>query len=153
MKLVKQKFLKIGLAIIGGWLLVWMMFIHHVEPTEVAIRWNPFTGETSIDTVPGYYVTSPLTTVAKITTQPTRVCITSSSRSVSCKLVKFEPCGWKKFVQIEGFHYYWWYNRFSFNFGYDDEYRGIKDILRGYAYGNEHYDFLTVIDDSYSGNK
>ena len=49
-------------------------------------------------------------------------------------LVSFDPNGWREFVNNEGFYYYWWSNRISFNMGYDDEYRGMKDLIRGYSF-------------------
>jgi hypothetical protein len=50
-------------------------------------------------------------------------------------------------VKTEGFYYYWWANRLSFNLGYDQEYRGVRDLMRGYAYSPHHYPFLVVKDE------
>jgi len=65
----------------------------------------------------------------------------------SKKLVQFEPKYFKEFVAVQGFHYYWLSNRISFNLGYSDEYRGMKDLLRGYAYGVKKYQFVSVLRD------
>jgi hypothetical protein len=73
--------------------------------------------------------------------------VPSAGRGWSAKLVQFEPKAYQEFVATEGFRYYWWANRFSVNFGYRDEYRGIKDIFRGYAYSDKKYPFLTVLEE------
>ena len=83
--------------------------------------------------------------MARVDTQPTRVCVASASRAYNCKLVQFNASEFRLFVKTEGFHYYWWYNRLSINFGYDEEYRGLRDILRGYAFAAKQYPFVTTI--------
>lgn len=108
------------------------------------ITWNPFTGELKADTVPGYYVAAPWVMAARLDIRPARVCITTTANSYSCKLVRFNPSQWQEFVRVQGFQYYWWRNRISFNIGYKEEYRGIRDILRGYAYGNKDYGFIIL---------
>ena len=76
-----------------------------------------------------------------------RVSVDSAGHGYNAKLVQFNPDGWQEFIQTEGFYYYWWANRFSFNFGYDEEHRGLKDVLRGYAYSPKQYSFLKVLDE------
>jgi hypothetical protein len=98
-----------------------------------------------LDKTPGWNITPPWVEVARVDTRPKRVCVESASRSFNCKLVEFNPAGWEEFVKTEGFHYYALYNFFSFNGGYREEYRGMKDILRGYAFGNKKYPFITVL--------
>ncbi len=71
----------------------------------------------------------------------------SAGRGYSAKLVQFQPDAWREFVAIEGFRYYWWANRFSLNFGYSEEYRGMRDILRGYAYSPKSYTFIKVLEE------
>lgn len=110
----------------------------------MAVEWNPFSGELKGDTVAGWKISAPWEMVSKIDLRPTRVCITSAANSYSCKLVSFQRTKWEDFIKVQGFSYYWWSNRFSFNFGYKDEYRGFKDIMRGYAYGTEKYDFIKI---------
>jgi hypothetical protein len=107
---------------------------------------NRVSGETKLDT-PGWNISAPWVAVSKVDIRPMRVCVTSSGRGFNCKLVRFEPKGFQEFVATEGFRYYWWANRISFNFGYDQEYRGMKDIMRGHAYGIQKYTFLTVVQD------
>jgi hypothetical protein len=61
---------------------------------------------------------------------------------MNCILVSFNIQGWKEFVDREGFEYWWWYNRFSFNSGSNREYRGMDWILRGYTFDNTNYSFI-----------
>lgn len=119
--------------------------VHELEPTHVGIRRNLFTGRVTLDTRAGFFLTLPWVAVARIDTRPTRVCITSVARSFNCKLVQFVPEAYREFVAVQGFRYYWLANRLSFNNGYDEEYRGMRDILRGFAFGNRPPPFLRVI--------
>ncbi len=117
--------------------------LNHIEAHEVGLTRNLFTGTLAIQS-PGWYVTWPWVQVAQMDTRPMRVCITSSGRGYNCKLVRFAPEAYAEFVSVEGFRYYWWANRVSFNLGYNEEYRGLKDILRGHAFGVTPYAFIVV---------
>jgi hypothetical protein len=59
-------------------------------------------------------------------------------------LVEFNPKGWKKFIENEGFRYYWLSNRMSFNSGSEEEYRGMDWVIRGYAFSETEYPFIRV---------
>lgn len=134
----------LGTLLFLAFLLVYTFFLHYTEPTEVGIVRDWVTGEVRLDT-PGWNATGLLVTVAKIDTRPMRVCVTSAGRGFNCRLVEFQPEGYREFVAVEGFYYYWWANRISFNFGYDEEYRGVRDLLRGHAYGVRQYPFIKVL--------
>jgi len=139
------------LVIIGGLLtavvmLFYLSCVHFSGITQIGIMQNWTTGELKLDT-PGWNISPPWVSVAKIDTRPMRVCVTTAGRGFNCKLVEFVSGEFKAFVETEGFHYYWWYNRVSFNWGYDEEYRGMKDVLRGYAYGVKRYPFVRVLRD------
>lgn len=136
---------KLLLTFVGLLFVFYLACIHYTEPIEVGIRWNPFSGRIGIDQKHGIQFTSPFVLVTKIKTTPTRVCVTSASRSVNCRLVEFNPFYYKELLNTEGFRYYWWDNRISFNMGYKEEYRGVKDLLRGYAFGAQKYPFLETI--------
>lgn len=125
--------------------LSYLAFIHYTDVNQVAIVWDRATGEVTLDSVPGFNLTAPWTAVARIDTRPVRVCITTTGRSFNCKLVQFVPGSYRDFVAIQGFHYYWLANRISFNSGYSEEYRGMRDILRGYAFGTKKYPFVKVV--------
>lgn len=133
----------ICLAVLGG---IYFPFVNHLEPVEAGIAWNFVSGELRLQEK-GWNFSLPWVLVANVDMRPARVCITTAGRGFNCKLVRFEPHEYKKFVETEGFHYYWWYNRFSFNWGYGDEYRGMKDILRGYAYSAKQYPFVVTLRD------
>lgn len=120
-------------------------FVHYLEPHQAGIGWNLMTGELWLTTKGGWYLSPPWTLVSRIDTRPQRVCVTSATRAVNCRLVEFETQYFREFVVTEGFRYYWFSNRISFNFGYEEEYRGWRDILRGYAFSIKKYQFISVI--------
>lgn len=136
---------RIGTALVDVCLFVYVFLINHVAYHEAGIAWNRLTGSLDLQRG-GFHVTLPWVAVSNVDLRPQRVCITSnaSPRAVSCKLVRFEPIHYREFVATEGHRYYWWANRISVNFGYDEEYRGMKDIFRGYAYASDSYAFLHV---------
>ncbi len=136
---------KWGVLLLGLAILLYLGFVHHLDTYQVGIHRNYLTGETTMEPRPGFYVTPPWVLVARIDTRPQRVCLTTASRAVNCKLAQFAPEHWQEFVAMEGFHYYWWYNRVSFNWGYAEEYRGMSDILRGYAFSSRQYPFVKVL--------
>ena len=129
-------------AVVGSF---YLTCVHYTDSTHVAIAWDWGTGNIWLDDKPGWSFTPPWVTVSRIDTRPNRVCITSSSRAFGCKLVQFEPAAYGEFVRVEGFRYYWWANRISFNLGHDKTYRGMSDILRGYTYGAKQYPFVRVL--------
>lgn len=137
-----KKILAVGLFLAG--LLFYFADINYVNFHEVGMTWNPFTGELGLQTS-GWYITPPWVIETSLDTRPQRVCITSATQSYNCRLVQFVPSEYKVLAQIQGFKYYWWANRISFNFGYQEEYRGFRDILRGYAYSTKSYPFIKVI--------
>lgn len=127
--------------------LFYITCVHYQEPNEVAIIWNRISGQSRLESNGGFKITPPWVAAAKIDIRPMRVCITSSSRSFNCKLIQFVPEVYEEFVQVEGFRYYWLSNRLSMNLGYSEEYRGMKDVLRGYAYSVKKYPFIKIIRD------
>lgn len=125
--------------------LFYIACIHYQDSHHIAILWNRINGEARLEASGGIKFTLPWVAAAKIDTRPMRVCVTSSSKSFNCKLVQFAPEAYKEFLRVEGFRYYWLSNRISINFGYDEEYRGMKDILRGYAYDVRMYPFIRIV--------
>ncbi len=121
-------------------------FLNYTEPTEVGIARNVITGEMWLQGG-GWHRTMPWVFVSSVDTRPMRVGVTTAGHGFSAKLVQFNVNKWREFVKTEGFRYYWWSNRISFNFGYDEEYRGMKDILRGYAYGVKKYPFVIILEE------
>lgn len=125
-------------------LFFWVFCFHYTDTHEVGIGKNIFTGNLWLDDRAGPSITAPWTTVVIIDTRPMRVCVSSSSRSFNCRLVEFNKVGWREFIETEGYRYYWWDNRFSFNSGYDEEYKGMKDLLRGYSFDTKKRGFIKV---------
>jgi len=122
---------------------IYFFCFHYVNVHEVGIRRNLINGELGIDKRPGMYFSLPWVQVAKIDTRPHKICIECGCRNLTCVLVSFNPDGWVEFVDKEGFRYYWWSNRLSFNTSHKNEYRGVVDILKGYSYDNTDYTFIT----------
>lgn len=123
----------------------YFIFLNYTEPTEIGISRNLITGNMWSQETGGWHMTSPLVFVSNIDIRPVRVAVTSSGHGYSAKLAQYQKDHWREFIATEGFYYHWWANRISFNFGYDEEYRGMKDIMRGYAYSVKKYDFIKII--------
>lgn len=130
-------------------LTIWISFnafFNYLDSYEVGLTWNVVTGETKLQNRAGWHLRKPWVLVSTIDTRPQRVCITSSAHAaVNCRLVQFVPAAYRDFVAVEGFRWYWWSNRISFNTGYKEEYRGFRDVLRGYAFSAEQYPFIRVL--------
>lgn len=120
---------------------LWFFFFSYNGSYRVSIHRNWVSGETSLNTE-GASITPPWVQIIRIDTRPVRACIECSCNNVSCDLVSFNPDGWKEFLEIEGYNYYWSRNRISFNYGHDKEYRGISNILRGYSFSDKNYTFI-----------
>ncbi len=140
---------KYTLAIISLILLAsfYFPFVHYQRPHHIAIMWNKITGQFWLESKSGLHFSAPWVFAAKIDTRPLRVSIPSASRSFNAKLVRFNPAAYLEFIAVEGTRYYWWDNRISFNGGYEEEFRGMKDILRGYAYSLKQYPFVVTVRD------
>lgn len=119
----------------------WLLFFSYNPYTHVSIHRNWISGKTELKG-PGISITPPWTFVSRIDIRPKRVCIECSCQNINCQLVSFNPSGWKDFLKVERFGYYWWRNRLSFNFGHEEEYRGISNVLRGYSFSDKNYTFL-----------
>lgn len=128
-------------------LLFYFACMNYTGPTRVGIARNYITGEMWLQEGGGWFITAPWVLVARIDTRPMRVAVISAGHGYSGKLVQFNPRAWQEFVATEGFHYYWWYNRLSINFGYNEEYRGMRDIIRGHAYGAKRYTFIKILNE------
>lgn len=117
---------------------IWLFFIHYNDSHHVSISRNYISGEVKLDTTKGIKFSAAWVQVIKFDTRPIRVCLDCSCANINCRLISFNPSGWKEFIDREGVKYFWFKNRISFNFGQDQEYRGIKHVLRGYAYDENH---------------
>lgn len=145
--IVLPSWLKPVLLGVAGVILGYSLFFNFLTYHEVGLAKNFITKNVWIQNTPGFHFTSPLVLVVRIDTRPVRVGVHSSTRSTSSKLVQFVPEHWEEFVKNEGWRYYWWSNRISFNCSYPEEYRGWRDIARGYAYSAKQHPFFKVIEE------
>lgn len=143
----KKKWVKRSMIVILFLFLFYLGFINWTEPTEIGLTRNMITGKMWTQEKGGFHITPPWVWVTRIDTRPMRVEISSACHAYSAKLVQFDKDAWEEFVAIEGWRYYWWDNRISFNYGYDEEYRGMRDVIRGYAYSAKSYPFVVVLDE------
>lgn len=141
---------RVIVGLVGGITAVCLVLITSltfVEPYHVALTWNPVTGELGKRNA-GWFAHAPWNFVSTIDTRPQRVCITSGARAaLNCRLVQFEPSHYREFIAAQGFGFYWWSNRISINTGHREEYRGMKDLLRGYAFSAQQYPFIHVLEE------
>lgn len=145
-KIMKGRFAKGLFILLTTILSFYLAFCNHLEPSQIGIARNWISGEMWLQKA-GWHISPPWVWVARIDTRPIRVSIPSAGHGYNTKLVQFDPNGWQEFINVEGWRYYWWANRLSFNFGYDEEHRGMKDILRGHAYGVKRYSFIKIIEE------
>ena len=117
---------------------------NYTDYSHCSINRNIFTGYMYIDTIPGHNLTFPWVQIVQVDLKPCRIPILSNSRTFNYKLVRFNPKFYREFVSTEGYRYYWWSNRISFNFGHDYESRGFFDVLKGYAYDSKKWDFIII---------
>lgn len=143
-ELFRMRWLRYTVITISVLVFVRLGFLTYCEPTEIGVARNLVTGTTHV-TKKGWQFKCPWVLVPHIDTRPMRVSVDSAGHGYSAKLVRFVPEEWESFVRTEGFYLWWFANRMSFNCGYRDEHRGIKDILRGYAYGGKKYSFLVIM--------
>ena len=143
--LLCQKKVWVPMAAASLLILLYMGFVNHTEPTEIGIARNWVTGDMWIQEGGGFHVNPPWVWVACVDTRPMRVSVPSGGRGYHAKLIQFQPDKWKDFVEIEGWRFYWLSNRLSINFGHDEEHRGLRDVLRGYAYSPKQHSFLKVL--------
>lgn len=122
----------------------WSFFFSYGDLYHYSISRNLLSGEISIEKSGGISITAPWVQVSRIDSRPIKSCVDCSCNNITCKLISFNPDGYLDFLDKEGFGYYWWRNRISFNLGNKLEYRGLSNVLRGYAFDNKEYSFITV---------
>jgi hypothetical protein len=132
---------------LGLILLFYLGFLNYTEPTQIGITWNVISGEMCAKENGGWHISPPWVWMVRIDARPMRVAITTGGHGYNAKLIQFNPKAWRDFISTEGWRYYWWSNRFSFNLGYHEEYRGFRDVMRGYAFSAKKYPFVTFINE------
>jgi hypothetical protein len=112
------------------------------SPTNISIYKNIFSGEMGVYKS-GLHISPPWVITRKINLEPRRFCIQCDCRNSTCNLIRFNPDGWKEFIDKEGFRFYWFSNRISFNQS-NITYRGLDNILYGYSFDSMEYGFIEV---------
>lgn len=144
---IKNILKQIGIGLLIAIPIMYILGFNYLEPTQVGLARNWITGEVYLQEQPGWHFTQPWVWITRIPTTPLKVSISTASRGYSSKLVQFNTKEYMSFVHTEGWAYYWWYNRLSFNFGYSsfEEFRGFRDVMRAYAYSANKYPFITIL--------
>lgn len=123
-----------------------VLLISSVENYELGYKFNRLNGQITKLERTGWFVNLPfVVSVKTVDLRPMQVCLNANRRVLNCKLVQFNASFFEDFLRVEGWWYYWWANRISYNLGHKEEYRGMRDILRGYSFSRQHYPFITVL--------
>jgi hypothetical protein len=136
--------LGVVLAVLAGFGFVGLImfrltFVTFVDNYKLGYIYYGRTGQIERLTRTGYVVTTPvLNAVHSIDLRPGQVCMNANARVLNCKLVRFNPDGFDKFIE--------WHGRGA------GEATGVDvyEILKSYAFNvNEGRDcpFLTILDD------
>lgn len=147
LSVIKKSWFKRSSIVFSVIFFFYFSFLNYTDPTELGIVRNEITGETWTQETGGWKITWPWVLVSVVDVRPIRVAVHSSGHGYCAKLVQFKKDQWKEFIATEGFYYYWWANRFSFNSGYNEEYRGMKDLMRGYAFSAKKYPFIEILNE------
>lgn len=124
--------------------IIYLSCYHFTDQNEFGITYNFVSGELKHDGHDGHHFSYPWVLAVKIDTRPIKVCIASASRNMNCRLVQFQSDKWRELIKFEGFRYYWFYNRFSFNSG-QETYRGLKNLMLGHAYGQNKCSCVKIL--------
>ena len=116
-------------------------FVSFVDNYELGYIYHARTGKLERLDRTGYVVAMPLVnSVHAIDLRPGQVCMNANSRVLNCKLVRFNPAGFDKFIE--------WHGRGAG--GSSQSSTDVYEILKSYAFNvNEGRDcpFLTILDD------
>jgi len=137
----------LSVGFIAVLLMMYLFLFNFTNVNQVGLCKNIVSKNVYAQETAGFHLTPPWVFVIRVDTKPIRVSVMSSGRVANAKLVQFNPKYWNDFVKTEGWRYYWWSNRISFNLGYKEEFRGMKDVMRGYAYSAKKYPFITVLEE------
>lgn len=137
-----QQIGKIGIGLLGVIFLFYLLCIDFRDSYHVVLCRNELKGEVYLDTLKGIKITPPWVRTSKIDTRPVKLCIDCNCANINCKLIQFDYNYYQDFTKREKFCYFWWKNRLSFNISQENEYRGMKFILRSYAFDEVKYKFI-----------
>lgn len=147
--ILKKRWVVVAMLVVTILAVCGFFTVNYNEPTQIGIARNLITGEMVMQEG-GIYFKPPWVWVVRIDTRPVRLGIMSGGRGYDAKLVQFDKRYWKEFVAIEGWRYYWFSNRISLNFGHESTYRGMDDVMIGYAYSSKKYPFVVILEEYHS---
>jgi hypothetical protein len=131
----------VGLAMILG-IAFRVLFLNYIDNYEFGYMFDAQSGSLYALVDPdgepkqGYIYSLPFVqSVHTIDTRPMQVCINANSRVLNCKLVQFDPNGFRTFLA--------WHGRG--NYGANEG--NLKDIMLSYAYdpSKQEYPFLKIL--------
>lgn len=114
-------------------------FVTFIDNYEMGYAYNAITGELKALDKQGYCWSVPgIIRIHTIDLRPTQVCINANSRVLNCKLVQFDPAGWKTFVA--------WHGRADYD-NQSGASGNLNQILMSYAYdgSGKTYPFLKIL--------
>jgi len=126
---------------LAGLIVFRIAFVTFVDNYHLGYIYYGRTGQVERLQHTGYVVTTPIVnSVHAIDLRPGQVCMNANARVLNCKLVRFNPDGFEKFIE--------WHGRGAGEGGSSGV--GVYEILKSYAFNvNEGRDcpFLTILDD------
>lgn len=132
---------------VGSVFMFYLLCLNHLPPQEIGITYNSLNGDITIQDRPGWHLTSPFVSVSTIETRPFQVCLNAGARVLNCKLIRFNPTGAKEFVRLQGFHY-WNTTIGGCNRGGSEcSLNDFGRIMLGYAYSDQSYPFLEILEE------
>jgi hypothetical protein len=109
----------------------YIFFLNHVDIGEVGVAYDPIAGKLTLQIQPGWYQTSCLTRVVKLSVLPTVIHLPSDAKVINTKIVRLVPEHADDFVKTQGFSY--------------ALKSGEENILMGYAFSGKSFNFLEIL--------
>ncbi len=137
-KLLKLLISIVSLGIIGCFIF-FIGWVSYVDNYEFGYTFDRATGKIDSLDRKGYVITPLLTTVYTIDTRPIQLSISTNTKVLNAKLVKFNTSGYKEFIA--------WHGVGNYEMSGGSIKNDFKDILVGYAFdpSDTKYSFLTIL--------
>jgi len=135
----RVRFIISGIVVLVIGVIITLSGLKFVDNHEVGYKFNKLSGELTVLDSKGYFLVNPFTVSVKtIDLRPTQICISTNTRVLNCKLVRFNPEGLVTFVT--------WHGRKDYNISVNrDINTSFEDLLMTYAYDTEtSYSFITI---------
>lgn len=135
----------LGLIGLAGYRVLWLT---HVENYELAYKFDSRKGAVSVLPHTGYNISPPVVTrIYKVDLRPIQLCISANTRTLNCKLVKFNPAGLDLFLTWHGARDYHFDEPSQSSQGGTPSVGSFKEILTNYAFDGSgiNYPFLIIL--------